>query len=218
VAPDVRRRLAAAVVARYGARVPPEQAETTETLKWAYEELRRIERHWTEQIQNQQRRVAAVLAVNGFLLAFLAAAGLQFTASAQTGWFRIPLDICVILLALGLVFGVLALVPRIPIAGPHPAAAHRADPGPVPDLLGLEPTVSQEPPAKNLGKWLEDELVPHADTRINKGETLKDAWLDSRVVWSAVLRCLPDPAALTGLDQVLPVYPDVEQALAATGV
>lgn len=93
-----------------------EFSDTTETLKWTYEELVRIEAHWTDQIQNQQRRIAAVLAVNGFLLAFLATGGLQFYGAVQAGWFRIPLDICLILLTVGLIFGVLALLPRIQLA------------------------------------------------------------------------------------------------------
>ena len=47
------------------------EQDGTGSLKDLYADLLRIEQHWTEQVQNQQRRIAAVLAVNGFLLASL---------------------------------------------------------------------------------------------------------------------------------------------------
>ncbi len=84
---------------------------------WVYEQLLRIEQHWTDQIQNQQRRITAVLAVNGFLLAFLAAAGFQVTSRPLRGWYLYPFYVSLILLSGALVFGVLTLLPRIPIAG-----------------------------------------------------------------------------------------------------
>jgi hypothetical protein len=63
---------------------------------WAYEQLVRIEQHWTDQTQNQQRRITAVLAVNGFLLAFLAAAGFQVTTRPFSGWYLYPFYACLI--------------------------------------------------------------------------------------------------------------------------
>jgi hypothetical protein len=89
---------------------------------WAYEQLVRIEHHWTDQTQNQQRRITAVLAVNGFLLAFLAAAGFQVTTRPFSGWYLYPFYVCLILLSLALVFGVLTLLPRISISGKDPGA------------------------------------------------------------------------------------------------
>jgi hypothetical protein len=84
---------------------------------WAYEQLVRIEQHWTDQTQNQQRRITAVLAVNGFLLAFLAAAGFQVTTRPFSGWYLYPFYACLILLSVALVFGVLTLLPQISISG-----------------------------------------------------------------------------------------------------
>ena len=92
--------------------------ERTHALRWSYEELIRIEGHYTEQIQNQQRRIAAVLAVNGFLLAFLASAGLQIQKQGgKQHWYQISLDVCLILLSLALIFGVVSLLPQIRIGG-----------------------------------------------------------------------------------------------------
>jgi hypothetical protein len=84
---------------------------------WVYGQLLRIEQNWTDQVQNQQKRITAVLAVNGFLLAFLAAAGFQVTTRPLGGWYLYPFYACLILLSTGLVFGVLTLLPRISIAG-----------------------------------------------------------------------------------------------------
>lgn len=52
-------------------------------LRWAYEEAQRIERHWTEQLQNQQQRIATVLAANGILLGLLGSVpdGTTFTGN-----------------------------------------------------------------------------------------------------------------------------------------
>lgn len=86
-------------------------------LQWTYAEMLRIEGHWTDQVQNQQRRIAAVLAVNGFLLAFLATAGLQLNSRHLRGWYYYPFYSCLVLLSLALVFGVITLFPQIPIAG-----------------------------------------------------------------------------------------------------
>jgi hypothetical protein len=94
-----------------------ESEELSQSLLWVYGDLLRIERHWTDQVQNQQRRIAAVLAVNGFLLAFLAAAGFQVTAKQESSWYLYPFYACLVLLTLALLFGVLTLFPQISIAG-----------------------------------------------------------------------------------------------------
>ena len=95
----------------------PESVNLSGADLWVYGELIRIEQHWTDQVQNQQQRITAVLAVNGFLLAFLAAAGFQVTSRPLRGWYLYPFYACLILLSGALVFGVLTLLPRIPIGG-----------------------------------------------------------------------------------------------------
>ena len=190
---------------------------STSLLKWTYDELLRIEGHWTEQIQNQQRRIAAVLAVNGFLLAFLAAGGLQFYGSSQTGWYRVPLYIALILLALGLAFGVLSLLPRIPIAGGKPSVVssqpdiesaaetvlNRSWPLPEKPPEAKETTSSQtEGWIRRLRTWFRGAFFPSIDARITKPGSLKNAWLDSQVVWSSLQGELPAFDTLESLDQV----------------
>jgi hypothetical protein len=86
-------------------------------LLWAYEQSLRIEKHWTDQVQDQQNRSAAVLAVNGFLLAFLAVAGLKLSAPPVHEWYFYTFASSLILLSVALSFGVLSLWPMIKIAG-----------------------------------------------------------------------------------------------------
>ena len=100
----------------------PESVNRLDADLWAYGQLVRIEQHWTDQIQNQQRRITAVLAVNGFLLAFLAAAGFQVTTRPFSGWYLYPFYACLILLSAALVFGVLTLLPRISLSGEDPGS------------------------------------------------------------------------------------------------
>jgi hypothetical protein len=95
----------------------PDPSTELRNLQWTYAEMLRIEGHWTDQVQNQQRRIAAVLAVNGFLLAFLSTAGLQFDSRHLQGWYYYPFYSCLVLLSLALVFGVVTLFPQIPISG-----------------------------------------------------------------------------------------------------
>ncbi len=84
------------------------------SLEWVHAELVRIEQHWTDQVQNQQRRIAAVLAVNGFLLGFLSAAA--FLAPEPIGGSPRPLFVTSLaLLAVALGVGVLELFPQIKI-------------------------------------------------------------------------------------------------------
>ncbi len=123
-------------------------------LLWAYKESLRVEKHWTNQVQNQQRRIAAVLAVNGFLLAFLAAGGLQLSAKPSHQWYFYPFSISLILLSIALVFGVLSLWPMIKVAGSKKGARH--------ELL----------------EWLHNTFFP--STR--DGFEDKDLWLNSLAI------------------------------------
>jgi hypothetical protein len=89
----------------------------SDDAKWLHAEMIRIEQHWTDQTQNQQRRIGAILAVNGFLLAFLAAGGLGISEKLGRGWYLYPYYLCLVLLAAALVFGMVTLVPRLKIGG-----------------------------------------------------------------------------------------------------
>jgi hypothetical protein len=86
-------------------------------LLWAYKQSLRIEKHWTDQVQDQQNRSAAVLAVNGFLLAFLPVAGLKLSATPVHEWYLYTFASTLILLSIALAFGVGSLWPMIKIAG-----------------------------------------------------------------------------------------------------
>ena len=80
-----------------------------------YSYLLDIERHWTEQVQNQQQRISTILTVNGFLLGFLGSVGLSdalFVDNLASTLFIAALVVLTIALALGL----WALRPRIAIA------------------------------------------------------------------------------------------------------
>ena len=175
----------------------------TEILKWAYDDLLRIEQHWTDQIQNQQKRIAAVLAVNGFLLGFLASGGLGFY-SVQVGWYRVPLDITLILLAFGLIFGVASLVPGIPVAGRTVNARatetqHAASPQLRREKLSDEPSNRQR---SALRGWFSETFRVEKRSDIGDESTLRDAWLDSRMVWAKVRASLPDGPP-SSFDEVL---------------
>ena len=136
-------------------------------LQWIYAELLRIEQDWTDQLQNQQRRIAAVLAVNGFLLAFLSTSGLQgigtTAGTGNAGWYKYPYFASLIVLALALMFGVLALLPRLPIFGSQTSPDSKE-----PGLFG------------RLKKWFTTTFVPTLPTGFSKDEL----WLDSRSVWN----------------------------------
>jgi hypothetical protein len=190
-----------------------------------------MESHWTDQVQNQQRRIAAVLAVNGFLLAFLATGGLlQFYGQPQSGWYRYPLDICLILLTIGLIFGVVALVPRIPITRPdksveptrpeesgdlffdakpaYAAAVLAATNSPARDrdTERMEPSAL---PAKSPAwlwfsrrwEWLVGNLKVDRDPLISKPGSLDNAWLNATVFWNSVKEIVSRPAR--GFDLIL---------------
>jgi NADH:ubiquinone oxidoreductase subunit 5 (subunit L)/multisubunit Na+/H+ antiporter MnhA subunit len=96
--------------------------------RWVYEELIRIERNWTEQVQEQQARISTLLSVSGVLLGFLAGAG--FLAKLlEARVLRWPVYLYVgalIGFCFALFMGIRALRPRIPIAF-RPSGKHTAE-------------------------------------------------------------------------------------------
>ncbi|HXW34799.1 MAG TPA: hypothetical protein VEJ87_09500 [Acidimicrobiales bacterium] len=90
----------------------PGDIGSTERKLWVFGQLLRAEGHWTQQVQNQQSRIATILSVNGIMLAFVAGGQLltqknQFPHNELLG--------AVTALAAGVVFGVLALLPITPV-------------------------------------------------------------------------------------------------------
>ena len=126
----------------------------SDDAKWLHAEMIRIEQHWTDQTQNQQRRIGAILAVNGFLLAFLAAGGLGISEKLGRGWYLYPYYLCLVLLAAALVFGMLTLIPRLEIGG------------------GGTPSEPSSEPKPSVRQWLRD-------TFMLPPEEPPDLWLDS---------------------------------------
>ena len=99
----------------------PRNAMTSdvEGLRWLYAELLRIERHWTDQVQNQQQRISTLLTVTGILLGFLAGAGfLTGTLSLPVHhWPAYVYIASLVSLCFALFMGIRALRPSIPISG-----------------------------------------------------------------------------------------------------
>src|SRR6184192_1370442 len=88
-------------------------------LRTLYDELLRIEQHWTDQVQNQQQRISTLLTVTGILLGFLAGAGF-LTGTLSSSVRRWPAYLYVaslISLCFALFMGIRALRPSIPISG-----------------------------------------------------------------------------------------------------
>jgi hypothetical protein len=81
-----------------------------------YNELLRVEDHWTSQLQNQQTRIATTLSVNGLMLAFIASGGFV-SYSHLSGVAKGLLVASVACLAIGVLFGLWALRPHTPIGG-----------------------------------------------------------------------------------------------------
>jgi hypothetical protein len=125
----------------------------TDTLFASYRELIRIEQHWTDQVQNQQHRIAAVLAVNGFLLAFLAATVFTNTDALAGSWVEYPFLLSLVLLSSGLVFGILTLWPQIRIAGTRGETPSEQDSHPRIQWLRTHFTV-QSATADDMPLWL----------------------------------------------------------------
>jgi hypothetical protein len=94
------------------------ESVSAEVDRWvrAYAELLRIERHWTEQVQNQQQRIATILTMNAFLLGLLVATGLA-EGVPKRSWPAYVFLAALITLSLALMLGILALRPHIQISG-----------------------------------------------------------------------------------------------------
>lgn len=93
-----------------------DEADRDDAQRWKWlDHLLTIEHHWTEQVQNQQQRNAAILTVNGVLLGFLGTTGVSASISPRTStaWF---LAGGLVALALALFAGLIGLWPRIPIS------------------------------------------------------------------------------------------------------
>ena len=88
-----------------------------ERLRWVFDEVMRMEQHWTKQLQDQQQRIATMLTVNGFLLAFLAVGGFGSHELLSGTWPSYFFLASVIGLCLALFMGLFALKPSIPISG-----------------------------------------------------------------------------------------------------
>ena len=87
-------------------------ANDVERLHWTYEELKRIERSRTDELQNQQLRVATVLVANTFILGLVANEALgNKTVSWEIG-FELA---SVVVLAVAVLFGIVALWPGQPL-------------------------------------------------------------------------------------------------------
>ena len=87
-----------------------------ERRRWIYGELLRMERHWTDQLQDQQARISSTMSVNGIMLAFVAGSGLVSYKNAHLPA-KITLVLAVASLSVALVFGMIALFPRMPTGG-----------------------------------------------------------------------------------------------------
>jgi hypothetical protein len=160
----------------------------SETVAWLHDEMVRIESHWTDQIQNQQRRIAAVLAVNGFLLAFLAAAGLGANShDLGKGWYLYPFYMSLFFLSIALIFGMVVLIPRVPIGG----AANRQG-ATAPDDDDRTRTA------------IPSETITHWFSTTYGRPTIKppSPWLDSHKIFDEVERSL-DRSTLTPSDSVV---------------
>jgi hypothetical protein len=97
----------------------------TDSLLFVHGELVRIEKHWTDQVERQANQIAGLPTVTGFLLAFLAAGGLQITAKEPRGWYLYPFYATLILLSFSLIFWALTLFQKIPIASASPTKTER---------------------------------------------------------------------------------------------
>jgi hypothetical protein len=113
---SLRSNTAVAAVLKNGSVEKPGDEDTDARRLWIYEQLIRTEAHWTQQLQNQQTRINTTLTVNGIMLAFVAGNGLLLKSN---GFPRDTSLASISALALGVLFGVLALNPRTRIEEHH---------------------------------------------------------------------------------------------------
>jgi hypothetical protein len=88
----------------------------TDRRRLLFEQLVRCETHWTQQLQNQQTRIATTLSVNGIMLAFIAGGGLMSYAQLHTFPRRL-LFAAMICLAVGIGCGAMGLRPAMRTGG-----------------------------------------------------------------------------------------------------
>jgi hypothetical protein len=86
--------------------------DESEGLTWIYEQMLRVEEYWAKQLQDQQAGLNSVMAVNGFLLAFLAGPGLGVSNTIGKGWYIYPYFTALTLLCVALLVGLRIWVPR----------------------------------------------------------------------------------------------------------
>jgi hypothetical protein len=84
-------------------------------MRWVYEQLVRSEGHITDQIQNQQTRIATTLATTGVVLGLVASGVFGSIFTKFELWEKILLTIALGVLVVAVVAGILAMWPRVPI-------------------------------------------------------------------------------------------------------
>jgi hypothetical protein len=87
--------------------------DQSEGLNWIYGQMIRVEEYWNKQLQEQQTGLNSVMAVNGFLLAFLAGPGLGVSNAIGKGWYLYPYFSALMLLCVALLVGLRIWVPRL---------------------------------------------------------------------------------------------------------
>jgi hypothetical protein len=114
IVPTIHHAMAAGL--KNGSMEKPGDLDTDDRRLWIYEQLIRTEAHWTQQLQNQQTRINTTLTVNGIMVAFVAGSGLL---AKHNGFPRHTILGSISALALGVLFGVVALVPQTRIEEHH---------------------------------------------------------------------------------------------------
>lgn len=142
------------------------ESVSKEVDRWVrvYADLLRIERHWTEQVQNQQQRIATILTMNAFLLGLLVAAGLA-EGVPQRSWPAYVFLGALIILSLALVLGILALRPRIRIPGTGIGAVRGI-------LASFRPTTDQ--PLEDPATWLNAQRTLDVANAASEVEALRE--------------------------------------------
>jgi hypothetical protein len=87
--------------------------DQSEGLNWIYGQMMRVEEYWAKQLQEQQTGLNSVMAVNGFLLAFLAGPGLGVSNTIGKGWYLYPYFSALTLLCIALLVGLRIWAPRV---------------------------------------------------------------------------------------------------------